>query len=64
MMEHGRQTAQQLTPEERRLAAMSIWNHEKGFAAAVIVLTWTFKVCTSYMTPCLSSEFLSRYTLL
>jgi hypothetical protein len=44
MMEHGRQTAQQLTPEERRLAAMSIWNHEKGFAAAVIVLTWTFKI--------------------
>jgi len=44
MMEHGKQTAQHLTQEERRLAAMSIWNHEKGLAAAVIIITWMFKI--------------------
>lgn len=44
MMEHGNSTAQHLTPEERSAAAMAIWNHEKGLAAAVIIVTWTFKV--------------------
>lgn len=45
MMEHGNKTAPLLTPEERRKAAMSIWNHEKGMAAAVIIFSWIFKVC-------------------
>jgi len=48
MMEGGKQTAQHLTPEERKLAAMSIWNHEKGLAAVVIVFAWLFKVRSSY----------------
>jgi hypothetical protein len=49
MMEHGNQAAEHLTPEERRLAAMSIWNHEKGLAAAVIIISWMFKVRNSNM---------------
>ncbi|KXN92655.1 Inositol phoshorylceramide synthase regulatory subunit kei1 [Leucoagaricus sp. SymC.cos] len=33
-----------LTPEEREAAAMAIWNHEKGTAAAVIVISWITKL--------------------
>lgn len=32
------------TPAEREAAAMEIWNHEKGMAAAVIITSWLFKV--------------------
>jgi hypothetical protein len=32
------------TPEERREAALSIWRHEKGKAAAIIILSWLAKV--------------------
>lgn len=42
-MELGNATA--LTPAEREEAAMAIWNHEKGMAAAVIIISWLFKVC-------------------
>lgn len=34
----------QLTDEQRKEAAMAIWNHEKGLAAAVITVSWLFKV--------------------
>ncbi|KAG6897192.1 hypothetical protein C0992_003489 [Termitomyces sp. T32_za158] len=33
-----------LTPEEREAAAMKIWNHEKGTAAAIIILSWLSKI--------------------
>ncbi|KAG6850789.1 hypothetical protein H0H93_008827 [Arthromyces matolae] len=33
-----------LTPEEREAAAMNIWNHEKGTAAAIIFLSWLCKI--------------------
>ncbi|KAG5639074.1 hypothetical protein H0H81_007018 [Sphagnurus paluster] len=33
-----------LTPEEREAAAMAIWNQEKGTAAAVIIISWLFKI--------------------
>ncbi|KAF5361986.1 hypothetical protein D9756_002427 [Leucocoprinus leucothites] len=33
-----------LTPEERVAAAMTIWNHEKSTAAAVIAISWLSKV--------------------
>ncbi|KIK08958.1 hypothetical protein K443DRAFT_672003 [Laccaria amethystina LaAM-08-1] len=42
MMELGNATA--LTPAEREEAAMAIWNHEKGMAAAVIIISWLFKI--------------------
>jgi len=42
-MELGNATA--LTPAEREEAAMAIWNHEKGMAATVIIISWLFKVC-------------------
>lgn len=32
-----------LTPAERQAAAMTIWNHEKGTAATVILISWLFK---------------------
>ncbi|KAF8661378.1 hypothetical protein AX16_001471 [Volvariella volvacea WC 439] len=38
-----------LTPEEREAAAMAIWNHEKGTAAAVIVIAWFFKIYLSLL---------------
>ena len=47
MMEHGNATSQSLSDEERKVAAMAIWNHEKGLAAAVIIVSWIFKVCLS-----------------
>lgn len=50
-MEHGNSTAPLLTPEERRAAAMAIWNHEKGLAAAVIIVTWIFKVYSVHYLP-------------
>ncbi|KAF8909328.1 Inositolphosphorylceramide synthase subunit Kei1-domain-containing protein [Gymnopilus junonius] len=33
-----------LTDEQRKEAAMAIWNHEKGLAAAVIIISWMFKI--------------------
>lgn len=44
MMEHGNATSHPLSDEERKVAAMAIWNHEKGLAAAVIIISWIFKV--------------------
>ncbi|KAJ3517763.1 hypothetical protein NLJ89_g310 [Agrocybe chaxingu] len=41
MMEHGNST---MTDEQRKKAAMAIWNHEKGLAAAVIIVSWVFKI--------------------
>jgi len=38
-----------LTSEERKVAAMNIWNHEKGLAAAVIILAWLFKVRAKFV---------------
>ncbi|KAG6852801.1 hypothetical protein C0991_009077 [Blastosporella zonata] len=38
-----------LTPEQREAAAMEIWNHEKGTAAAIIILSWLSKVLLSSM---------------
>jgi hypothetical protein len=40
----GNSSAPHLTPEQRKAAAMAIWNHEKGLAAAVIIVSWMFKV--------------------
>jgi hypothetical protein len=34
-----------MTDEEREQAAMTIWNKEKGTAAAVIIAGWCMKVC-------------------
>jgi hypothetical protein len=42
MMEAGNST---LTTEQRAAAAMEIWNHEKGTAAAIIIISWMSKVC-------------------
>lgn len=44
MLNLGNSSAPHLTPEQRKAAAMAIWNHEKGLAAAVIVVSWMFKV--------------------
>jgi len=33
-----------ISQEDREAAAMMIWNHEKGMAAAVIVISWLFKI--------------------
>jgi len=44
MMEHGNATSHPLSDEERKVAAITIWNHEKGLAAAVIIVSWIFKV--------------------
>ena len=44
MMDLGNSSAPHLTPEQRKDAAMAIWNHEKGLAAAVIIVSWLFKV--------------------
>lgn len=44
-MMDGGPTIHHLTPEERELAAMEIWNQEKGTAAAVIIISWLSKVC-------------------
>ena len=33
-----------LTPAQREAAAMAIWNHEKGTAAIVVLISWLFKV--------------------
>lgn len=34
-----------MTEEERTEAALGIWNQEKGFAAAILILGWLTKVC-------------------
>jgi hypothetical protein len=39
-----------LTEEQREAAAMAIWNHEKGTAAAVIVISWLSKACTIHLS--------------
>ena len=41
MMKAGNST---LTDEQRAVAAMEIWNHEKGMAAAIIIISWMSKV--------------------
>ena len=33
------------TNEERKQAALTIWDQEKGKAAAIIILSWFSKVC-------------------
>ncbi|TFK74940.1 DUF1753-domain-containing protein [Pluteus cervinus] len=43
MMEGG-PAGHVLTEEERERAAMAIWNHEKGTAAAIIIVSWLFKI--------------------
>ncbi|KAF5316039.1 hypothetical protein D9619_006357 [Psilocybe cf. subviscida] len=40
----GNSSAPVLTDAQRTQAAIEIWNHEKGFAAAVIVVSWLFKI--------------------
>lgn len=37
-----------LTPLERKEASLAIWNHEKGLAAAVIILSWCFKASVPF----------------
>jgi len=44
MLKTANITTQHLTDAEREAAAMAIWNHEKGTAAAVIAISWLFKV--------------------
>lgn len=44
MMDHGNSSAPHLTMEERKEAAMAIWNQEKGLAATVIIFSWMFKI--------------------
>ncbi|KAF4610755.1 hypothetical protein D9613_006899 [Agrocybe pediades] len=44
VMALGNATAPHLTDEERKEAALAIWNHEKGLAAAVIIISWLFKI--------------------
>jgi len=44
MMDGANSTATHITETEREAAAMAIWNHEKGTAATVIVVSWLFKV--------------------
>ncbi|KDR80583.1 hypothetical protein GALMADRAFT_135719 [Galerina marginata CBS 339.88] len=44
VMKLGNSTAPHLTQEQRKVAAMAIWNQEKGMAAAVIVVSWMFKI--------------------
>jgi len=51
MMEHGNSTAPHLTDEERKIAAMTIWNHEKGLAAFIIIISWMFKVSLVLWSP-------------
>ncbi|KAJ7576908.1 Inositolphosphorylceramide synthase subunit Kei1-domain-containing protein [Mycena floridula] len=34
----------QYTPDERRIAAMTIWDHEKGMAFAIILISWLSKI--------------------
>jgi hypothetical protein len=47
MMDHGNSSAPHLTAQERKEAAMAIWNQEKGLAATVIIFSWMFKVSQS-----------------
>ncbi|KAF9480509.1 DUF1753-domain-containing protein [Pholiota conissans] len=44
MMNLGNSSTPHLTPEQRKAAAMAIWNHEKGLALAVIIVAWVFKI--------------------
>jgi len=44
MMKAGVGGIHDMTDEEREAAAMMIWNHEKGTAAAVIIISWLFKI--------------------
>jgi len=40
-----------LTPAQRQAAAMAIWNHEKGTAAIVVLISWLFKVMPTPSFP-------------
>lgn len=51
-----------LTVEQRAAAAMEIWNHEKGTAAAIIIISWISKVCIAYYRSQLGL-ICHRYTL-
>jgi inositol phosphorylceramide synthase regulatory subunit len=42
-------TGHEMSAEERRVAAQSIWNHEKGTAAGVVVVSWLIKVRIAYL---------------
>ncbi|KAJ7630332.1 Inositolphosphorylceramide synthase subunit Kei1-domain-containing protein [Roridomyces roridus] len=44
MIDIAHLTGPTLTDEERAEAALNIWNHEKGTAMAVIVLSWLSKI--------------------
>ncbi|TFK39953.1 Inositolphosphorylceramide synthase subunit Kei1-domain-containing protein [Crucibulum laeve] len=44
IMESGNITMHHLSDAERAEAAMTIWNHEKGMAAAVIIISWLSKI--------------------
>lgn len=57
MMDLGNSSAPHLTPEERKDAAMTIWNHEKGLAAAVIIVSWMFKVRSPRLTAVYPNPF-------
>ena len=34
-----------LDPEQAKLAAEAVWSKEQGFALAVLIISWTVKVC-------------------
>ncbi|PPQ62881.1 hypothetical protein CVT24_006278 [Panaeolus cyanescens] len=44
MIELANSAAQNLTDVQRKEAAMTIWNHEKGLAATVIIVSWLSKI--------------------
>lgn len=46
-MKAGPTTTLNMTEAERTLAALTIWNLEKGTAAAVIIISWLSKVSRS-----------------
>jgi inositol phosphorylceramide synthase regulatory subunit len=47
MAKGGNGGSHNMTEAERIEAAHMIWNHEKGTAAGIIILSWLVKVCTS-----------------
>jgi hypothetical protein len=46
MAKGGNGGSHNMTEEERIEAAHMMWNHEKGTAAGIIILSWFVKVCT------------------
>jgi hypothetical protein len=45
MAKGGIEGSHNMTEEERAEAAHMMWNHEKGTAAGIIILSWLVKVC-------------------